>query len=160
MFRLWTGCWVRARSPLIWQESVTIRRGYTVGSAKNFKYWQVSCIYIYISGIYCITIIALIFFPVWLCITYWIKINDVCLWFIFHISASMSLPHMTNEDVQIAGYCIPKHTIVMGFLTTSHLDPKYFPEPRQFRPERFIDDVTGTIAQHDQFIPFSLGNWK
>lgn len=71
--------------------------------------------------------------------------------------ASMSLPHMTNEDVQIAGYCIPKHTIVMGFLTTSHLDPKYFPEPRQFRPERFIDDVTGTITQHDQFIPFSLG---
>eukprot|EP00105_Crassostrea_gigas_P039351 XP_019923499.1 PREDICTED: cytochrome P450 2H2 [Crassostrea gigas] len=72
-------------------------------------------------------------------------------------SASMSLPHMTNEDVQIAGYCIPKHTIVMGFLTTSHLDPKYFPEPRQFRPGRFIDDVTGTIAQQDQFIPFSLG---
>lgn len=156
MFRLWTGCWVRARSPLIWQESVTIRRGYTVGSAKNFKYWQVSCIYIYIWYIlynnHCIDFLSRI--------TYWIKINDVCLWFIFHISASMSLPHMTNEDVQIAGYCIPKHTIVMGFLTTSHLDPKYFPEPRQFRPERFIDDVTGTITQHDQFIPFSLGNWK
>lgn len=156
MFRLWTGCWVRARSPLIWQESVTIRRGYTVGSAKNFKYWQVSCIYIYIWYIlynnHCIDFLSRI--------TYWIKINDVCLWFIFHISASMSLPHMTNEDVQIAGYCIPKHTIVMGFLTTSHLDPKYFPEPRQFRPERFIDDVTGTITQHEQFIPFSLGNWK
>lgn len=156
MFRLWTGCWVRARSPLIWQESVTIRRGYTVGSAKNFKYWQVSCIYIYIWYIlynnHCIDFLSRI--------THWIKINDVCLWFIFHISASMSLPHMTNEDVQIAGYCIPKHTIVMGFLTTSHLDPKYFPEPRQFRPERFIDDVTGTITQHDQFIPFSLGNWK
>lgn len=156
MFRLWTGCWVRSRSPLIWQESVTIRRGYTVGSAKNFKYWQVSCIYIYIWYIlynnHCIDFLSRI--------TYWIKINDVCLWFIFHISASMSLPHMTNEDVQIAGYCIPKHTIVMGFLTTSHLDPKYFPEPRQFRPERFIDDVTGTITQHDQFIPFSLGNWK
>lgn len=156
MFRLWTGCWVRARSPLIWQESVTIRRGYTVGSAKNFKYWQVSCIYIYIWYIlynnHCIDFLSRI--------TYWIKINDVCLWFIFHISASMSLPHMTNEDVQIAGYCIPKHTIVMGFLTTSHLDPKYFPEPRQFRPERFIDDVTGTITQHDQFMPFSLGNWK
>lgn len=156
MFRLWTGCWVRARSPLIWQESVTIRRGYTVGSAKNFKYWQVSCIYIYIWYIlynnHCIDFLSRI--------TYWIKINDVCLWFIFHISASMSLPHMTNEDVQIAGYCIPKHTIVMGFLTTSHLDPKYFPEPRQFRPERFIDDVTETITQHDQFIPFSLGNWK
>lgn len=158
MFRLWTGCWVRARSPFIWQESVTIRRGYTVGSAKNIKYWQVSCIYIYIYIWYilynnhCIDFLSRI--------TYWIKINDVCLWFIFHISASMSLPHMTNEDVQIAGYCIPKHTIVMGFLTTSHLDPKYFPEPRQFRPERFIDDVTGTITQHDQFIPFSLGNWK
>lgn len=156
MFCLSTGCWARARSPLIWQESVTIRRGYTVGSAKNFKYWQVSCIYIYIWYIlynnHCIDFLSRI--------TYWIKINDVCLWFIFHISASMSLPHMTNEDVQIAGYCIPKHTIVMGFLTTSHLDPKYFPEPRQFRPERFIDDVTGTITQHDQFIPFSLGNWK
>lgn len=154
MFRLWTGCWVRARSPFIWQKSVTIRRGYTVGSAKNFKYWQVSCLYIWyiLYNNHCIDFLSRT--------TYWIKINDVCLWFIFHISASMSLPHMTNEDVQIAGYCIPKHTIVMGFLTTSHLDPKYFPEPRQFRPERFIDDVTGTITQHDQFIPFSLGNWK
>lgn len=154
MFCLSTGCWVRARSPLTWQKSVTILRGYTVGSAKNFKYWQVSCIYIWyiLYNNHCIDFLSRI--------TYWIKINDVCLWFIFHISASMSLPHMTNEDVQIAGYCIPKHTIVMGFLTTSHLDPKYFPEPRQFRPERFIDDVTGTITQHDQFIPFSLGNWK
>lgn len=154
MFCLSTDCWARARSPLIWQKSVTICRGYTVGIAKNFKYWQVSCIYIWyiLYNNHCIDFLSRI--------TYWIKINDVCLWFIFHISASMSLPHMTNEDVQIAGYCIPKHTIVMGFLTTSHLDPKYFPEPRQFRPERFIDDVTGTIAQHDQFIPFSLGNWK
>lgn len=71
--------------------------------------------------------------------------------------ASSSVPHTATEDVDIAGHRIPKDSIVLGFLSTSHLDAKNFCQPREFRPERFIDDVTGKVCKKDQLIPFSTG---
>ncbi|XP_022343645.2 cytochrome P450 2J6-like isoform X1 [Crassostrea virginica] len=71
--------------------------------------------------------------------------------------ASMSLPHMNTEEIDVAGYCIPKNSIVMGFLTTSHLDPHHFSDPHVFRPERFIDEVTKTVVHPERLIPFSVG---
>ncbi|XP_078310753.1 cytochrome P450 2B4-like [Crassostrea virginica] len=71
--------------------------------------------------------------------------------------ASMSVAHMNIEDVEIAGYIIPKNSMVIGFLATAHLDPKLFPQPRQFQPERFLNEDTGKLAPQDGFIPFSLG---
>ena len=69
----------------------------------------------------------------------------------------MSVAHMNIEDVEIAGYIIPKNSMVIGFLATAHLDPKLFPQPRQFQPERFLNEDTGKLAPQDGFIPFSLG---
>lgn len=71
--------------------------------------------------------------------------------------ASASVPHTATEDVEIAGHRIPKDAIVLGFLSTSHLDAKNFCQPHEFRPERFIDDVTGKVCKKDQLIPFSTG---
>lgn len=73
------------------------------------------------------------------------------------VTASSSVPHTATEDVEIAGHRIPKDSIVLGFLSTSHLDAKNFCQPREFRPERFIDDVTGKVCKKDQLIPFSTG---
>lgn len=38
-----------------------------------------------------------------------------------------------------------------------HHDPKYFPEPESFKPERFLD---GTKEGKDGFIPFGIGPRK
>ena len=70
----------------------------------------------------------------------------------------MSLPHASTEEVVIAGHVIPKDTIVMGHLKSAHMDPAHFPQPKEFRPQRFIDDVTGKITKKDRLIPFSIGN--
>ncbi|XP_056004451.1 cytochrome P450 2B4-like [Ostrea edulis] len=69
----------------------------------------------------------------------------------------MSLPHASTEEVTIAGHVIPKDTIVMGHLKSAHMDPAHFPQPKEFRPQRFIDDVTGKITNKDRLIPFSIG---
>jgi cytochrome P450 len=52
---------------------------------------------------------------------------------------------------------IPKNAIVVGILASSHLDPENFSQPYEFRPERFIDEVTGKISKKDHLIPFSIG---
>ncbi|XP_048727790.2 cytochrome P450 2C15-like isoform X2 [Ostrea edulis] len=69
----------------------------------------------------------------------------------------MTLPHASTEEVIIAGHVIPKDTIVMGHLKSAHMDPAHFPQPKEFRPQRFIDDVTGKITNKDRLIPFSIG---
>ena len=71
----------------------------------------------------------------------------------------MSVAHMNIEDVEIAGYIIPKNSMVIGFLATAHLDPKLFPQPHRFKPERFLNEFTGKLAPQDGFIPFSLGSY-
>jgi cytochrome P450 family 98 subfamily A polypeptide 8/9 len=67
---------------------------------------------------------------------------------------------MATEDVVIADHMIPKNAIVIGLLTSSHLDPENFSQPYEFRPERFIDEVTGKISKKDQLIPFSMGKFQ
>jgi cytochrome P450 len=36
------------------------------------------------------------------------------------------------------------------------MDPKYWPEPKAFKPERWIDS-SGKFIRHEAFIPFSIG---
>ena len=36
-------------------------------------------------------------------------------------------------------------------------DPAYWQEPRTFRPDRFIDQLTGEFIQDERVIPFGVG---
>lgn len=36
------------------------------------------------------------------------------------------------------------------------MDPKDWPEPEKFRPERWLDSE-GQFYKHERFIPFSIG---
>ena len=36
------------------------------------------------------------------------------------------------------------------------MDPEVFPSPKEFKPERFIDE-NGNLKKIDQFAPFSVG---
>ena len=36
-------------------------------------------------------------------------------------------------------------------------DPAHWEEPREFRPDRFIDQLTGEFIQNERVIPFGVG---
>lgn len=66
------------------------------------------------------------------------------------------LLHSATEDFEFRGYHIPKGAIVMPSLWSVHKDPESFPEPENFRPERFIDPQTGELHV-EGMMPFSAG---
>ena len=51
------------------------------------------------------------------------------------------LERVSKKDVEINGMFIPKGTIVMMPIYPLHRDPEYWPEPEEFRPERYRDSV-------------------
>jgi len=63
------------------------------------------------------------------------------------------LPHKSVEDCQIAGYDVPKGTMMMCSLWTIQRDPNLWPEPEMFKPERF-DQKDG---EGYKLLPFGAG---
>ncbi|XP_070543996.1 steroid 17-alpha-hydroxylase/17,20 lyase-like [Ptychodera flava] len=71
--------------------------------------------------------------------------------------APVSVPHETTEDTSVGGYNIPKGTQIWTNLWKLHMDEKYWTEPEQFRPERFLDEDGQALPKQDSFLPFSAG---
>ncbi|XP_070559962.1 cytochrome P450 2B4-like [Ptychodera flava] len=70
--------------------------------------------------------------------------------------AWMGGPHEASQDVSFRGYTIPKGTTVFMNLLSVHYDPKYWQNPEEFRPERFLDE-NGNVNEPEAYIPFSMG---
>ncbi|XP_050124287.1 cytochrome P450 82A3-like [Malus sylvestris] len=71
----------------------------------------------------------------------------------------LSGPRIFTEDCTIAGYHIRKGTRFIPNFWKIQTDPQNWPEPFEFKPERFLTthkdvDLKG---QHFQFLPFSSG---
>ncbi|XP_055353872.1 cytochrome P450 2C15-like [Paramacrobiotus metropolitanus] len=62
----------------------------------------------------------------------------------------------TTEEAQLGNYHLPAGTMVSPNLYAVHKDPKYFPNPEKFDPQRFLDEK-GQIKKVDGFFPFSIG---
>ncbi|KAJ5372095.1 hypothetical protein N7517_004101 [Penicillium concentricum] len=58
----------------------------------------------------------------------------------WHTVAPMGIPHKTDEDDIINGYLIPKNAIILPNIWAFNNDPTIYPNPRDFRPERFLSD--------------------
>ena len=63
------------------------------------------------------------------------------------------------RDTTIGGVPIPKRHIILISLYTTHRDPRFFPEPDAFRPERWLDGLDKRLPRA-AFIPFGLGSRK
>ncbi|XP_070574476.1 steroid 17-alpha-hydroxylase/17,20 lyase-like [Ptychodera flava] len=69
----------------------------------------------------------------------------------------VSLPHETIEDTSVGGYNVPKGTQIWTNLWKLHMDEKYWKEPEEFRPERFLGEDGKALPKQDSFLPFSAG---
>ena len=71
--------------------------------------------------------------------------------------APLGIPHTVLEDIVFHGYVFPKNCTVMMNLSSVCLDPDIWPEPKEFKPERFLSEDGTQIHVPKEFIPFSLG---
>ena len=74
----------------------------------------------------------------------------------FSAVAPSSLPHRLLQDIQIDQYKFKKGTIFFSNLEKFLNDPIQFPEPRMFKPERFINS-DGKLQRNDYLVPFGIG---
>ena len=76
--------------------------------------------------------------------------------------ASLSLPHSTTADTTLAGYTIPKGTMIIPNLWSANRDPSIWKDPDIFKPERFLDEHNHVVdaKQMPSYLPFSSGRRK
>lgn len=67
----------------------------------------------------------------------------------------------TTEDVKLGGVTIPSGAEVIMSMTALHRDPRLFPDPLVFDPERWADpEMAGVLSPKCAFIPFGAGVHK
>jgi len=71
--------------------------------------------------------------------------------------APLGIVHRTTEDTELCGYFIPKDSIVQANISAIHNDPDVWENPREFKPERFLDNSFQHLVKKEAFLPFSYG---
>lgn len=61
-----------------------------------------------------------------------------------------------DHDIILDGFTIPKGTMVIPNLYSAHVDPSYWENPTQYKPERFLNS-DGEIVRPKSFMPNSIG---
>nr|AMZ03390.1 cytochrome P450 CYP76AH10 [Plectranthus barbatus] len=74
-----------------------------------------------------------------------------------HPPSPLLAPHKTEEDVELNGYIIPKHTKVLINVWAITKDPTLWTDPNSFEPERFLDNNIDFKGQDFELIPFGSG---
>ena len=65
----------------------------------------------------------------------------------------MDVARKLTRPTEVAGYTLPAGTLVLPAIAAVHARPDLYPEPEEFRPERFIDGQPESYA----WIPFGGG---
>jgi len=69
----------------------------------------------------------------------------------------LSVIRSAIEDVTVAGYNIPKDTVLTPNLYAIFQEAKIWGDPENFRPERFLRPDGTANKTHEAFIPFGYG---
>ncbi|XP_055474928.1 cytochrome P450 2J4-like [Psammomys obesus] len=67
----------------------------------------------------------------------------------------LNIPREVTADSTLAGYHLPKGTMVLTNLTALHRDPKEWDTPDTFNPEHFLENRQ--FKKRESFLPFSMG---
>ncbi|PIA64130.1 hypothetical protein AQUCO_00201431v1 [Aquilegia coerulea] len=77
--------------------------------------------------------------------------------FRLHPGVPLLIPRRTNEACEVYGYQVPKHCIVFVNVWGMARDPKVWPEPLEFKPERFLGTELDVKGQDFELLPFGTG---
>lgn len=69
----------------------------------------------------------------------------------------LGIPHTVPRDTIFHDYKIPKNCSVMANINSALMDPDIWPNPEQFRPERFLNADQTEVVIPKEFVPFSTG---
>ena len=61
-----------------------------------------------------------------------------------------------SEDTEVGGYPVPRGAEVIIWVYMAHRDPRFYPDPEQFRPERFTKEQIAALPRH-AYLPFGGG---
>ncbi|XP_063239112.1 cytochrome P450 306a1 [Bacillus rossius redtenbacheri] len=68
----------------------------------------------------------------------------------------LGIPHGALEDTELAGYSIPRGTMLVPLQWAVHMDPDLWPRPEVFDPSRFLAE-DGSFRRPEAFMPFQTG---
>ncbi|EKM48214.1 uncharacterized protein PHACADRAFT_203097 [Phanerochaete carnosa HHB-10118-sp] len=71
----------------------------------------------------------------------------------------LGTPHKSTEDFTYQGQFIPKGTVVIINAYTMHMDPKRYPEPEKFNPDRYINDHYTNTESANLADPYQRDHW-
>ncbi|GLT97433.1 hypothetical protein SLE2022_149990 [Rubroshorea leprosula] len=79
-----------------------------------------------------------------------------------HTPIPLLVPHMNLEEAKLGGFTIPKESKVVVNAWWLANNPKWWRKPEEFRPERFLEEESGTDAVAGgkvdfRFLPFGMG---
>lgn len=74
-----------------------------------------------------------------------------------HPPSPLLAPHESVEDCIVDGFDIPKGSRLFVNVWAIGRDPKAWPEPKKFMPERFVDSNMDLRGRDFQLLPFGSG---
>ncbi|KAK1430560.1 hypothetical protein QVD17_13385 [Tagetes erecta] len=77
--------------------------------------------------------------------------------FRLHPPLPLLIQRCPSESCKVGGYVVPKDTMVFMNVWAIHRDPNNWPDPLEFKPERFLNGKWDYSGNNLKFLPFGTG---